>query len=218
MVGPRGLSWIGALFLGSALVASANPVDPDILIDAGLDPPGLFLLSSQLNVVQPDGTTPETFEFLNDTGSLVTRMSFETLINPGLNIFDSGSFSCNPNTQFFACNVTYNQSTGDLLYSFFATQPADGDETIDPNEPNEQEGLPPGADFFITLDGWTSSPVGPGGETLYNGLPTFTNSFSTPEPSSVIFLGTALLLVGVLVRRRNVRRYELASYSVRPGR
>jgi hypothetical protein len=86
----------------------------------------------------------------------------------------------------------------------------EGDETQEP-EIGEQEGIPPNGHFKITLQGWTPDVVS-AGQQLYSNVPNLDNNFvqtpipESPEPASVLTLGTGLLTLGVmLLRRRSVR-------------
>jgi hypothetical protein len=203
-----------ALSLSACFSVFADPVptDPQILIDTGGDP---LSLSTQINNVQPDGTNPLQFSFVNDLNGIVTSLTFDTTINMGLTPAEiTSGFSCpTPQGYFLSCAVNYTQSTGDLQYHFFGVNPADGDEnfsTSHDNEFNQFEGIPIGGDFTITLNGWVDGAQGSDGKALYANLPMFDNSFTaTPEPSLVVLLAIqGLLLVGVasVVRRRAQRK------------
>ena len=198
------------IVLPAVTLAQSVPHDPQILIDTGGDP---MNISTSINQVQPSTDCPIVgdqiqcaYDFINDT-SLLTSFTFETIINKGLSAETvSSSFSClEPSGYFLNCSVTYNSDTGDLKYFFSGVLPADGDETpgtgFDP-EIGEHEGIPTGGVFHITLIGWTTNA---GDGTLYSGLPTLSNSFTTvPEPSSVLSILTELgLLAGVVIFSRN---------------
>jgi len=154
-----------------------------------------------------------TFVFNNDTGAIITSLDFNMDIATGLTKADiAESFSCSQGGlgYFKNCAVTYNAITGDLDYLFSGVNQPEGDEQCPQKdcEVNEREGIPPAApgyrQFSITLTGWVAdATVGDPMPLFPNGLPTFTNSFTTPEPSSLIALGIgSLLLVGVVQFRR----------------
>jgi hypothetical protein len=181
------LSTLGLLMaLSTAALAST---DPTIFIDSG-DPLPL-LLSTDLGQVQPNGTDPLTFDFLNDTGAVVTSLLFQTTINAGLSTGASGSFTPCQSGLFANCTVFYNPSNGALSYDAFGLNPLAGENGIAVNSA-----------FHITLVGWTSN-ASANGEQLYSGLPTFNNSFTAaPEPSSFLLFGSVLLIAGLIRRSR----------------
>jgi hypothetical protein len=193
-----------ALLLATGLVATASPLlhDPQILIDTGGDP----LSIHDINVVQPNGNQTVTYDFVNDTSSIVTKFTFETTINKNLSGLAASSFTCaDPGGYFLSCNTSYNSLTGDLRYIFSGVNPPDDDEDFDP-ENGEQEGIPPNGLFHITLQGWTPDATS-AGEVLYNDIPSLTNTVETtaPEPAAALTLGTGLLLLAAIWRRRTAR-------------
>ena len=204
------------LFLLAAVsfsaLANPTPSDPEILIDIGDAP---FNLSTDFNAIQPDGTTQSlAFDFHNDTGGIVTSLTFNTTINK--NLSDTSAFNCPADPgYFFFCKVNYDGPSGALQYQFFGVDPPEGDENFalsGDNEFGEHEGIPIGGDFKITLEGWT---VGPDTASLYATLPQFDNTFTaTPEPSQLVLLAVAsLLLVSIagIIRRREKRKEESIS-------
>jgi hypothetical protein len=185
---------LSTLFLagGAAVMASSLLQDPHILIDTGGD---AIPISSGIDQVQPNGMQTVTYDFFNDTPDNITGFDFQTTINIGLSSAAAASFTCSDPAGYFAtCSANYDPLTGDLRYLF--------------SGPGVKPGIPPGADFIITLQGWTPDVMS-AGETLYNGLPTLDNSFTTsgaPEPSVAITLGSGLLLLAAMWRRRRTVR------------
>ena len=189
----------------------------------------------------PTGFTGQCFDFLNDSGAVVISLTFQTMVNAGLreqiaNVDGPGGvFSCQQGTgneYFLGCMVQYDDSTGALSYTFqgVSTEFPDGDE-IAPGpfcpgencdtEAGEREGIPIGGHFLIGLGGYVpgASVVG-NNETnvlLYgtpddpNKLPTFQNTFTTPEPSMIPILAGGAILIAVFARR--FRRRESQSSS-----
>jgi hypothetical protein len=195
-----------ALVCCSVLTAMAPVLgasgDPNVVIDSG-DPNPLSLVHDLANV-QPDGTSPLTFDFLNDSGGIVIDFRFQTTINTRLSPGDAGSFTCTTG-YFLNCTISYSSSTGILIYHAYGVNPPDGDEVYpEDTEQGEHEGIPIGAPFHITLTGWVSDATASNGDELYSGLPTFTNSFvAAPEPTGLMLLGTALLLAAGVRRFRS---------------
>jgi hypothetical protein len=194
----------------------------------GGDPPGL--VSTDLGEVQATGSFCDgdgncTYVFNNDTGGIITSLSFSTVIATGLTQTEiDNAFTCTqvgqfPVGYFLTCNPSdYNPSTGELTYEFEGVLPPGAGETCpDGNCDPDQRGIPPDTDpmdkeFQITLSGWVSTATvddSMGSPTpLFgpNGVQSFTNDFTstaTPEPSTLAFLAIALLLsVGVAQLRR----------------
>ncbi len=196
---------------------------PAIGIEAiGGDPPNPLLISTQFGQVQATSETfcgsaatpplPEgdcTFVFENNTGAIVNSLEFNMDIATGLTKADIAStFTCSQGGlgYFLHCAIAYNSTTGDLDYLLSGVKPPDGDEKCPGDcEINEQEGIPLDGIFRIELTGWVATAtVGDPMMVFPNGLPSFTDSFTTPEPSSLFTLGIGcLLLAGVVeVRRR----------------
>jgi hypothetical protein len=186
-------------------------IDPGITIESG-DPPFVFLggITNNLNGVQPTTTSPDITYELNDDNAVITSLTFDMTINPGLLVRDVlNTFSCSqPRGQayFLRCRVTYTPSTGDLKYVFSGVRRPDGDELCPALdcEVGEREGIPPGASFFVVLTGWVPDLTINDPVEVYSGLPVFSNSFTTaaPEPSTLWTLALVLLLVGWVVERR----------------
>ena len=116
------------LAISTAVFAST---DPTIFIDSG-DPLPL-LLSNGLNQVQPNGTNPLTFDFLNDTGAIVTSMLFQTTVNAGLSSGASASFTPCQSIFFVNCTVAYDPANGALSYDAFGENPSAGENGIAAN-------------------------------------------------------------------------------------
>jgi len=183
-----------ALFLAAAVAVTATPLlnDPQISIDSGCCS---IPISSGINTVQPTGDATVTYDFFNDTKNIITGFTFETTINTGLSSEAAASFTCaDPGGFFLGCSTSYTQTTGNLLYVFSGVNPPSGD--------GEDEGIFPGGHFIITLQGWVPDAMS-AGQMLYNNLPTLDNTFTdTPEPAVALTLGTGLLLLAAIWRRR----------------
>jgi hypothetical protein len=191
-----------ALFLAAAVAVTATPLlnDPEITIDSGCCS---IPISTGINTVQPTGAETVTYDFFNDTNNIVTGFRFATTINTGLSSQAAASFTCaDPGGYFLNCTTTYTSSTGNLLYVFSGVNPADGDESGSDTEVGEQEGIPPAGHFIITLQGWIPDAMS-AGQTLYSGTPVLDDTFTqTPEPAVALTLGTGLLLLAAIWRRR----------------
>jgi hypothetical protein len=203
------------LFVAVSLPALANPtpVDPQILIDIGCCSDSL---STQFNNIQPNGSESTVFDdFKNDTGRIVTSLTFNTTINSGLTDAEVHSgFSCPAQGYFLSCVIFYNSDSGALQYNFSGVNPADGDDNValfHDNENGEHEGIPIEGDFKVTLMGWTLDAAASDNAPLFGStLPTFSNGFTvTPEPSQLLLLALECLLlfsVAAIIRRRAKRK------------
>ena len=186
------------VFLAAAVAVTATPLlnDPEILIDTGGD---AIPISTGINQVQPTGDQTVSYDFFNNTKNIVTGFTFETTINTGLSSDAAASFTCaDPGGFFLNCTTTYTSSSGNLLYVFSGVNPFSG---MNGSGAGEHEGIFPGGNFIITLQGWTPDAMS-AGQTLYNGLPTLDNTFTAPEPAVALTLGTGLLLLAFIGRRR----------------
>jgi hypothetical protein len=191
-----------ALFLAAAVAVTATPLlnDPEILIDSGGD---AIPITSGINQVQPTGDQTVTYDFINNTKYVVTGFTFETTINVGLSSEAAASFTCaDPGGFFLNCTTTYTQSSGDLLYVFSGVNPF---TEMSGSGAGLQEGIFPAGNFIITLDGWIPDAMS-AGQMLYNELPTLDNTFTVPEPAVALTLGTGLLLLAAMWRRRRTVR------------
>jgi hypothetical protein len=197
--------------IAAGIAATATPVtDPQILIDTGGDP---LNLSTSLGQAQPCSPGPCTFDFLNDTGQLVTNFTFDTFISKGLSQTQIDSnFSCVDPSGFFTdngngCTIHYDSISGELKYLFVAQLPPDDDETTDP-ETGEHEGLPPNGTFHITFTGWQED-LTVDNVKLYDGTPGTTNTFETsavPEPAAAGSMVAGLVMLAAVWRRRRARQ------------
>ena len=213
------LAVAAALLIVLPLLSRATTMDPGIILD-GTDPDFTELggITNGLNGVQ--ATSPDiTYGLENDTG-IIQSVTFAMIINTGLpNKAINNGFSCSQDSTgngtdgyFLHCSVDYNKTTGALTFNFFGVKPPDDDELCPAQdcEAHEQEGIPPGASFFVHLTGWVDDASVDDPIQLYNGAPpTFTNSFtaSSPEPSGTVAAGVGLLLVAAFVE---IRRRRLA--------
>lgn len=223
------------LLAGSASMALANPVDPDISIDDGC-------CSVPISLGAPlvlNGSGGGVSDFFNPFNFFIDQLVFQATVAPNLSVED---FNCPTPTLFFtSCSVNYvsGTDTGTVTFRFFGTKTADSDGTPtagDPNEAAEQEGIPEllagctgfetegtcttQGHFRISLNflgegqflaggsgGWNDPAIGLSGNIVTQQI----NDQVLPEPSTTGFLltGLFLLLVSSLTKRR---------YSVRPGR
>jgi len=208
---------LSVLFLAAAIEATATPLlppinDPEILIDSDCCSTPI---SSGINSVVLTGAQTVTYDFFNDTSNMITSFNFATKINSGLSDQAAASFTCaDPGGYFLNCSAQYmpsgffvcNGSQCNLQYLFSGVNPTDDDETLEP-EIGEQEGIPPGGHFKITLAGWTSGATASTGEQLYSGLPMLHNDFTqSPEPAVAFTVGTGLLVLAAMLRRKRIAR------------
>jgi hypothetical protein len=173
--------------------------DPEILIDSGGD---AIPISSGINQVQPTGAQTVSYDFFNDTQGIVTSFLFQTMVNTGLSSAAAASFTCaDPGGFFLNCGTNYDRMTGNLQYLFSGVNPPEGDENGSDPETGEQEGIPPGGHFIITMQGWVPNATS-AGQMLYENLPMLDNHFTdTPEPAVGLTLGAGLLLLAAMWRR-----------------
>jgi hypothetical protein len=224
----RGVLVVGCFLFATASATLANPIDPGIIVDSN-DPPATDLggITNGLNGVQVTGDANVIYKLEDNTG-IITSLTFTTLINPNLSQATiNADFTCGQDSlnqgglgYFLHCSVGYTPTNGldlthgVLTYSFFGVNPPEGspDELCPAQdcEINEQEGIPTGGSFFIHLLGWI--PDAPGSGPLYNGLPTFSSTFTaTPEPSALPFLAGGLLLVAGIAKLRGRNRQRKLS-------
>jgi hypothetical protein len=198
----------------------------------GGDPPGL--ITTDLGNVQatgvepcppgiaPDNSSDFCYVFNNNTGGIITSLTFSTDIVAGLTQAEvTSAFSCAQTTgtelvgYFLSCGETYVSASGLLTYTFSGVLPPQGAEVCPlGNCAPDERGIPPDTvptdpEFTIALIGWAPGATsGDGTQVLPNVLQPFTNSFTaTPEPSTLGFLGFAFLLT---VGAAQLRRRKLA--------
>jgi hypothetical protein len=198
------------LLLAAGVAVTATPLynDPEIDMDGG----GASLpISTNIGTVQPSAGCPVvsgliqcTFDFFNDTGSILASFTFQTTINTGLSDAAAASFTCHDGGGFFLhCGSVYTSATGNLRYDFTGVNAPEGDEGAGSGdtEIGEQEGIPLGGHFIVTLRGWSRGATS-GGEQLYTDLPHLNDSFTqSPEPAVAFTFGTGLLLLAAIWRR-----------------
>lgn len=205
----RKLALLTGILAGLSLVASADPLDPDILIDAAADP---GIPYSQLSTLVPGqgtvcgGTVTDPsycFEIFNDTNSMITAFQFSVDI-PGL-VNNGGvietpdalfQFTCPPGGGpfFKACQTSYSGDTLTFSYSGVNVDTSHVPEPCD-EEVGEKEGIPianacesnPNVGYvIIQLDGWNGSA---------NGVDLSQVAISTvPEPGVLSLFGIGLAL------------------------
>jgi hypothetical protein len=189
----------------------------------GGDPPGPLLVTTQLGEVQPtsgncDANGDCTFIFNNNTGGIITSLSFSMDINPALTQQQISSlFSCTQGVSGYFLNCGETEAAGQggtevLTYLFSGVLPPEAAESCPTgNCAPAQRGIPPDTvptdpEFSIQLTGWLANAMVGDTPAFTNGvLPTFTNTFTaTPEPSTLAFLGIVFLLtVGTAQFRRS---------------
>jgi hypothetical protein len=207
---------VACLAVSSPLLVRADSLDPGMTIDSG-DPPPPTDLSVGVDFTPDDTLSSQAFDYFNDLTGVVTSFTLTTFVAPNYN---TSLLSCNPGDYFLHCSISYvtetvnNKLEGALTYSFFGTNPLDGDEKcsmFDPTcESGEKEGIPIDGLFHFELTGWTDQT----GLYTANNPPvdvhgTFTLS---PEPSMFEVTGAALLLLFGVV---SLRRRKAATARVR---
>jgi hypothetical protein len=196
--------------IGATATSLLPPInDPEIMIDSDC-----CSMPIDISIVEPHSDCPTVngliqcdYDFVNTTGNIVTGFTFQTVIMSGLSKPESDSFTCaDPKGFFLDCHASYFPD-GTLIYSFSGVNPADGDEDGSFTEVGEQEGIPPGGHFKISLVGWAPNATASDGKLLYGGLPILENSVSeTPEPAVALTLGTGLLFLAAMLRRKRTAR------------
>ena len=215
--------WLVAL--PAIALADGVPFDPQILIDLGGDAFSVATINQHLQPGQPGNVTcPGTFsgqcfDFMNDTGSIITSFSITTMVNANLSAQDAASFTCAQglgHEYFLGCAVNY-KSSGLLTYVFSGVKPADEDEGVlltpyciahpgaCDTEAGEMEGIPLGGNFLFGLGGYVVGAQGAGGGMLFDqlpgGLPTFSTTVNTPEPSMIPILAGGVFLIAFFARK-----------------
>jgi hypothetical protein len=217
---------IGSLGLAVALSASANSIirDPamDVVEDVLSDP-----VSGGIHFTATDNGGG-IFGFFNDTGQLITALTFITTAAPNLPqetidvAFVCGSGGRVPNPFFLNCSIDYDPEDGRLTISFFGVNRPDDDEQV--GEAGDQEGIGPVFRRIIACDGICPAfdpnighfavnlnDGGVGGDRggwndpdlFPNGPAGFTGeAVFAPEPGTVALMAGALAGLAVVRRRR----------------
>ncbi len=202
----RSLLFGSVILIAMSSVAMADLIDPRMIIDAG-DPDPIIITSLVVNDVAPDNIhDPLDFDFINGLDGIITGFTFNTMVAPGL---DPAAFTCESG-YFLHCTALYTPGTGDLSFSFFGVNPADGDEDFSmfpfATEAGEQEGIPLHGAFHIRLVGFTNGST-PGlfddthQPTAFAGTLT-----ATPEPSAIFVLLASFGLMAAAMEFRRRRR------------
>ena len=158
------------------------------------------------------------FDFFNDTGQIITLLTFETTVLPGLTPGQLALFVCNdantpghPNPFFLNCSITYTSSTGVMDISFFGTDAQHpGILPVDPACRDTIQTLCTAGHFFVTLnDGFSLDPTSNGGwndPTLVGDGPVqfgVTDIVAdNPEPATLWLAAGAIGFLGLLKRKR----------------
>lgn len=194
---------LAVLLAGFSTIVWANPVDPDISIDAGSDSPPINVGST----FSTNGNGGGVADFENDSGFTISALQFQTTVAS----FSPSLFNCQSGF-FLDCTFTFNSDTDLLTIDFFGVNPADPlAETPCDTEFGEQEGIPTvqtgcaGVGHFV-IDLNNGNVPGANGVGGWAANSSFTVSeVVTPEPSVGVLLGAGMLLIGGFARRRAPR-------------
>jgi hypothetical protein len=180
---------VGALVV-LPIVALAQGNDPKILLDQdSLGPPSV----TNINNISPSctdggisGSGTCTYDFINNIGNVIDGFTFDAIFdfNP-----DTLDFSgCDGSYFSMVCSETTTQLTSSTYQvQFVFTEQAGVEGAQEPGVLPIGDGFDP--TFHIVLVGWSQ---------YANDIPSFTSSYSVPEPSAVlIFLTELLLLIGL---------------------
>jgi hypothetical protein len=219
---PTKLLVLSALVMAYSGSASAGTItDPAMGMDAGSFSTALSLFTG----FTPSQTTGGGFlDLFNDTGEVITSITFQVTVKPGLVDLIDREFICNgagdslPNPFFLTCALAYDNSTGQLDFVFSGVSPAGPDQGIPPLAPgctSANADTDPCAGqghfalifnngFSLTGDtgGWIASEDSP-----FNAPPVITLADLTtvPEPGTLPMAFTALLSLSVIAARRRRR-------------
>jgi hypothetical protein len=194
--------------------------DPEIAIDIGSqsDP---INVNTQFQTVNGGGT----FGYFNPTNGFITELAFQVQVNPG-------TFNCsNPGGYFLNCSAIYDTDNGLLTITFFGTNPQEPGEPPEETEQGEGEGIPPllagcappnqdlpGCNqvghFTISLNdpnlttgSWNLVNPNPDAPLQFTTTSVEANGVDvTPEPSTMLPLAGACLLIAIFARRRLLHR------------
>jgi hypothetical protein len=202
------------------------PVDPEIAIDIGSDStaigPGVpFYSDTTLN---GGGVT----YFYNPNSGFITQLAFLVQVQTGLS---QSQFSCfNDGSDgtfggfFLNCSPVYDSGSGLLTLTFFGTSAAHVEGGCD-TEVGEHEGIPPlqagctgqgqfGVDLNNVVDGvhqttgsWNSVSPNQDFSLTFDTTGVQVNGADVvPEPSTMLPLAGACLLIAIFARRRLLHR------------
>jgi hypothetical protein len=217
---------VGWSFLaGLSAVAWANltpPPDPDIGFDIG-DQSSPFNLNSQFQTVNGGGVS----FFFNPTNGFITEVAFQVAVNAGtFNCFNDPQNGHTYAGFFLNCSTVFDN--GLLTITFFGTNPPGEEEPPGDTEQGEHEGIPPllpgclatpdadGCnvvghfginlnDAGLTTGSWDSVNPNPGSPLVFTTTSIQVNGVEltqTPEPSTMLPLAGACLLIAIFGRRR----------------
>jgi hypothetical protein len=169
------------------------------------------------------------FGFFNDTGRIITLLTFDTTILPGLSPGQIAEFVCNnagteidPNPFFLNCSIRYNSSNG-LMDILFSGTDAQHQGILPVNSNCNPAPAPCTGHFLVTLnDGFSLAPTATGGwndpALVGNGAIRFgvaeIQSFGVdilPEPSTLWLAAGAVGVLGVLRFKRKKTAHLKAS-------
>src|SRR5277367_4372195 len=160
----------------------------------GGDPPGL--VTTDLGDVQATSSSCDsngdcTFVFNNNTGGIITSLTFSADIATGLTMTQvDDTFSCTQDVvgYFLGCHVGYDPTSGLLTYNFSGVLPPGLAETCPTgNCAPDQRGIPPDTvitdpEFHIDLSGWVATATVPDSDMMvFQGgmLPDISSSYTS---------------------------------------
>jgi hypothetical protein len=188
------------LLAGLSSAARADLTDPDIGIDIGSQS-GPIAVGTTFQPINGGGI----LDFFNATNGFITKLVFQVTVPPDL------TFACNNPGGFFH-NCSPLLSGNILTITFFGTDPQEPTEPPVDTEVGEFEGIPPlmpgctnphdpgcngVGDFGINLNDF-GQPTGTWPNVTFQTVEVDV----TPEPSALLPLGAAVLLMFGLATRR----------------